>query len=133
MTSRAEHPLKPVFTLEHKSSVFSVKYNSDGKYCMTAGADRIVRLFNTQTSSLVHSFSGTHNKDIFDIAITEDNKNFVTCGGDRNFWMWDVSKAQTCRKFWGHMQKINCLEIHSNQSVLFSGSDDNFMKVWDLM
>ena len=66
-------PQKCVATLDkHVGPVYSVKYNADGNYCMSAGEDRTIKLWNPTKQKLIHSFSGGHNREVFDIAMYVD-------------------------------------------------------------
>lgn len=62
-------PRKQIQQLEgHKSAVHFVTYSRDGIYCLSAGSDRTVKLWNPQTGFCVKTYNA-HGKDVFDIAM----------------------------------------------------------------
>ena len=67
----------------HKGSILTVQFNSDGGYCLSAGQDRVVRLYNPHRGTLVQEYSGAHGYEIADVAVASDNSRFSSCGGDK--------------------------------------------------
>ncbi|KAJ5067617.1 wd40 repeat protein [Anaeramoeba ignava] len=125
-------PSKLVHTLVgHEGSVLCVKFNYNGKYCLSCGQDRSVRLWNPHTGKLIKTYLG-HGYEIVDLVVTNDNKNFITCGGDKDAYFWDVTHGKVLRKYRGHDHKINTLAINKESNVFFSGSIDRTVKIWDL-
>jgi mitogen-activated protein kinase organizer 1 len=57
-------------------------------------------------------------------------------GGDRSVFHWDVTKAQTIRRFGGnhgHTARINAVKFAgAGDSVLISGSFDSSVRIWDV-
>lgn len=54
-------------------------------------------------------------------------------GGDKTVFLWDVSTAQTLRRFNGHAGRVNaCAFGGEGDSVAVSGSFDGSIKCWDL-
>ena len=52
---------KPCFKLSDQrtpGAVNAVRFNSSGQYSMTAGADKVVKLWNTDTGRLVKQYTG---------------------------------------------------------------------------
>ena len=56
----------------------------------------------------------------------------MSVGGDKTVFQWDVATAQTTRRFTGHAGRVNaCAFGGEGDSVIFSGSFDGTVKVWD--
>ncbi|GAB5371617.1 hypothetical protein AAMO2058_001595400 [Amorphochlora amoebiformis] len=130
----ARIPYKCVNTLKgHKGAVTVVKFNTDGKYCMTGGKDKKIVLWNPYEGNEIKSYSGYHGYEILDIAIRMDNAQFASVGGDRVAFLWDVKTGATIRRFKnGHERRINACAYNSDATVLFTASDDQSMCAWDL-
>ncbi|CAJ0910675.1 16777_t:CDS:2 [Entrophospora sp. SA101] len=106
------------------------KYNSTGEYVLSAGQDKLIRLWNPETGLNIKTYSG-HGKEILDISITSDHTRFVSCGGDRQVFYWDVSTGRTISRFDGHSQRINSVDFNFDGSVIASGSFDTTIRLWD--
>ena len=66
------HPL-PVLVEQrvlkgHEGPVLAVHFNDDGRYCLSAGKDRTVRLWNPDTGLLIKTYAG-HGREVRDVAV----------------------------------------------------------------
>ncbi|CAM9294107.1 unnamed protein product [Choristocarpus tenellus] len=130
---------------------FVVRFTAgDGKYCLTAGQDRTVRLFNPHRTDpdklprkksdggeleealLVKTYAGPHGYEILDVAVMADNSRFVSCGEDKTAFLWDVSTGRVVRRMQGHEQRLNSCCFNGDGSVLFTASYDKTVRAWDM-
>ncbi|CZR56765.1 related to S.pombe beta-transducin [Phialocephala subalpina] len=132
----------PVHALTYSSSPSS--------YILTGSSDRSIRLYNPsrpppppstnplappKPTQLIQTYTA-HGYEILSICVSTDNATFASCGGDRSVFLWDVSTAQTIRRFGGnqgHTSRINdvCF-AGQNDSLLISGSFDATARIWDV-
>ena len=135
-------PLTHVRTLSaHNGPVNAVTFNSTGRYALTAGADKIITLWNPFRSApqndestgalVIHQFAG-HGYEVVDVAVSEDNKLIASVGGDRAAFVWDVATGRINRKLFGHEQRLSAVALNVDATVLFTGSHDKSVRVWDL-
>ncbi|KAF7306165.1 Mitogen-activated protein kinase organizer 1 [Mycena chlorophos] len=116
----------------HRGPVNVARYSKGaGRYILTGGQDRTVRLWNAATGSEVKTFAA-HGYEVLSVSVSHDNAQFASCGGDRSVFLWDVATASTTRRIPGHMGKIHAVEFNEDASVLASGSFDSTVRLWDL-
>jgi mitogen-activated protein kinase organizer 1 len=88
-----------------------------------------------RATQLIQTYSA-HGYEVLDIAVAQDNATFASVGGDRSVFHWDVTKAQTIRRFGGnhgHNARINVVTFAGvGDSVLISGSFDASVRIWDV-
>lgn len=121
-------------------AVNSVRFSSDGNYCMTAGDDRVIMLWNphkddpSDIGSALHikSYSGVHGYSVLDVALANDNSKFASAGGDKSAFFWDVSTGRVIRRIQAHSHRINSIAMNEESSVLFTASYDKTVSAWDL-
>ena len=131
--SSAKFPTTPIARLsEHNGPVHAVTFSAGtGQYILTGCQDRTVRLFNPSTQRLIQTYQA-HGHEVLDLAVSNDNARFASVGGDKPVFLWDVSTAQTLRRFTGHAARVNAVTFGGeNDSVLLSGSFDGTVRVWD--
>ena len=125
-----------------------VRFTVDGNYCLSAGDDRTVRLWNPHKDSpsisaaaaasavpralLVKAYGGVHGYSILDVAIASDNARFVSAGVDKALFVFDVVSGRLVRRIPGHTQKINAVEMNKEANVVLSASYDQTVSIWDL-
>jgi len=124
-------PYTLVHTLRgHQGTVTTVRFNSNGNYCLSCGQDKSIKLWNPHKGVLIKTYTG-HGYEVLDVAVTKDNSQIASCGGDRQVFLWDVGTGQPIRRFKGHDSRVNCLAFNEDCSVLISGSYDKTVKIWD--
>lgn len=53
----------------HEGAVLAVRFNHDGKYCLSCGKDRTLRLWNPHNGLHIKTYSG-HARDVRDVAVS---------------------------------------------------------------
>eukprot|EP01132_Coremiostelium_polycephalum_P004785 gene4785-5968_t len=114
----------------HQGSVLSVRYNVDGSYCMTGSQDKTIKLWNPTKGLLVHTFTG-HGYEVQDVCSSHDSRSIFSCA-DRQLYQWDVTTGEVIKRFQGHSQTINCIAVNHDNTLLFTGSTDRTVKIWDI-
>ncbi|TVY48208.1 WD repeat domain-containing protein [Lachnellula occidentalis] len=145
-------PSKPLAQLHGSNGpVHALTYSSSpSTYILAGSSDRSIRLYNPsrpaappssnpleppRATQLIQTYSA-HGYEVLDIAVAQDNATFASVGGDRSVFHWDVTKAQTLRRFGGnqgHTARINTVTFAgAGDSVLISGSFDSSVRIWDV-
>lgn len=70
--------------------------------------------------------------------MSSDNARFVSAGGDRAAFLWDVTTAQTIRRFsgtgmTGHAGRINAVSFGGKEdSLVVTAGFDTTVRIWDV-
>lgn len=122
----------------HKGAVNTVRFNTDGDYCMTGGDDRKILLWNPHrevadgaAAQPIKEYMA-HNQRVLDVCIAKDNCSFASCGGDRTVILWDVMSGRVLRRLVGHDQRVNAVCYNAECTVLVSASYDKTVRCWDM-
>ncbi len=115
----------------HKGGVFFAKYSVDGKTILSAGADKLLKLWNSADHSLIRTFEG-HTKYVLTAAMSPDGKLIASGGGDKSILIWNAETGQLVKKLLGHRQDVESVAFYPDGKRLVSTSEDKTMMVWDI-
>ena len=143
---------KKVHVLEgHIEKVRSVAFSNDGHTAITASMDKTVRLWDVRTGKEVFSVKpvGTSARQqkliprlVASVGHTSTDyvstATFSTGGGllltgssTGNLILWSVQKTTAIRQLNGHSGVIDSVDISQDKTLLLSGGDDSFVRVWN--
>ncbi|KAK3988600.1 putative mitogen-activated protein kinase organizer 1 [Cladorrhinum sp. PSN332] len=154
----AEFPSRPVAQLLGSNGpIHAVTYSSTpSTYILTGSSDRSIRLYNPSTTTtttspsspessiiptgkLIQTYSNSHAYEVLSLSISSQNDKFASSGGDRTVHLWDVSTAQTIRRFGSsstthsHTGRVNAVTFAGHDdSLVISGGLDCTVRIWDL-
>jgi WD40 repeat protein len=122
--------IKPVRDLaEAQDAVFAVAFSPDNKKLATAGADRIIRVYETESGNLLAQIED-HADWIFDIAFSPDGKRLASASRDKTCKVFDVEKKESLVTFTGHGQPVYTIAFTPDGKAVTSGGEDNVVRIW---
>ena len=62
--------------------------NYDGRYLLTGGSDKMIRMWDTRNMNLVHTFKG-HKAAVQGVKFQMFSNSFCSVGCDRFLQLWD--------------------------------------------
>jgi len=72
----------------HEDSVYGLALSADGRWLASAGADRVARRWDADTSALAATYEG-HTNQVLGVAFDSATPRLATTGADREIKVWD--------------------------------------------
>src|SRR5262249_34920581 len=118
---------------EHKGQVYTASYSPDGRYLATAGADRVVRIWDVDagTSRLVRPLKG-HNEEIWCVAFSPDSRYLASADGTGVVKLWDTANWRLVHTIPGYGQVAWCAVFSPDSQRLAIGYGGGTIRVWDV-
>ncbi|CAH8858143.1 unnamed protein product [Trichobilharzia szidati] len=122
-----------------QSAVRAARFNADGNYCMTAGGDKTIKLWNPYNCRLLKTYTG-HGGEVSDVQAGKDNSQLGSGGADCLVMLWDVATGQSVRRWRRHAGRVNSVLFISPfyntdaldpSPILLSTGVDGMVLVWD--
>jgi WD40 repeat protein len=115
----------------HSWPVNAITFSPDGKWLVTAGHDRMVRLWDAHWGTPSAYFSG-HKNWVRSVACSPDGSLLASCDDDAILKLWDVKNVKECATFQGHSDLVLRVLFTLDGRSLLSGSVDGTVRVWDV-
>ena len=107
----------------------SVCFSPDGKFLATGAEDKIIRIWDLATRTIVKYLKG-HEQDIYSLDFFPDGKRLVSGSGDRTVRIWDVYNGQ-CSLTLSIEDGVTTVAVSPDGSLIAAGSLDRTVRVWD--
>jgi WD40 repeat protein len=128
---------------EHNAIVQGLTFTPDGKYLISAGNDKVVRIWNVSTAQTVRTLRGQisfgQDGEIYALALSPDGK-WLAIGGllsgtseeKMAIRLYDFESGEIVNLLKGHTNIIQSLAFSANGNFLISGSADQTAIIWNL-
>ncbi len=115
----------------HGGFVYCVQFSPDGRMLASGGADRRIRLWNTDTGKIIYTLDG-HQESVTAIEFMPNGKILISVGADRTIRFWDLEQKQLLKTIEAHDQKIHAVAISQDGRLIISASSDRTIRVREL-
>ena len=119
--------------IKHDETVCAIACSSDG-FLLASGAKNTTRLSNAMTGEKIADLSNGSESEGFVqiVCFSHDGKWLATAGESNSIRLRDVAGLNLHRRWQGHQQDIYSADVTLCSRLKLSGSDDHFIKVWNL-
>jgi Prp8 binding protein len=117
----------------HKKSVVSLAFNASGDCLCSSSLDGTCLLWSTTSPFLNYNALIGHKNAVLDVKFVGEEEYLVTASADKTLILWDACTGNRVRTYRGHTKVVNAVATSSSpsSSLVASGSDDGYIKLWD--
>lgn len=131
----------------HKAEILALAFSLDGRWLVSASADKTVRLWNISAGNLMNSSIELrgHDYPVAAVSISSDSRLLATASGvagptvleegDYQIRLWDLTSnnvASSSVVFHSHNAPLFSLRISPDQRWLVAGSTEQHILLWNL-
>nr|XP_019542216.2 LOW QUALITY PROTEIN: pre-mRNA-processing factor 17 [Aedes albopictus] len=116
----------------HRQAVRDVSFNNRGDRFVSAGYDRYLKLWDTETGDVISRFSS--RKIPFCVKFHPDfNKQhlFVAGTSDKKIICWDTRSGEIVQEYDRHLGAVNTITFVDENRRFVTTSDDKSLRVWE--
>ena len=117
----------------HTQPVGCVAFSRDGKYALSGGVDKVIRLWNVKTGVEVQHFKG-HKNIVYCVAFSHDGKTVVSSSRDWTIRIWDVATGKQRHKIDVRAEVPAVVYLQNGRQVV-SGArygKEGFIQIWNI-
>ena len=114
----------------HSDELLCMDISHDGRYLITAGKDRIIKLWDIIDNKHLHDFKG-HRSAINCLKFKFLSHDFISGSSDRSMKLWDANQLGLIQNLYGHRSDMLDLDILSETTAVSVGLDKTPI-VWKL-
>ena len=117
----------------HAGPVKSVRFSKDGNFLLSAGDDKIIKLYRVSSgykkTQFLRSFVG-HTNWVLKADISPDS-NIVASICEKTVRLWDATNGDQILKYKNVETGNRCLEIHPEGNYIAIGGESGLLQIWD--
>jgi COMPASS component SWD3 len=114
-------------TLGGKSTtgdIYSVNFDGSGQNLLTGGYDKIVRLYDLTSNTLLKTFTG-HGLGVTSVTFDPAGRLAITASKDCSVKLWDLNSGLCVRTVYGHLGECTSVELSESGREMLTASKDN--------
>ncbi len=115
----------------HENWVCAIAFSSDGKRLLSGSADRMIKLWDVETSECLQTFAG-HGNWVMSVVFSPDGKLLASGSADRTIKLWDVKTGECLQTLEGHKHGVWSVAFSPDGKTLASASADRTIRLWDV-
>ena len=118
---------------EHKDSVKSLSFSSDGTLLVSGGRDKAIKLWDIQTGGVMKTFNSTHR--VSAVSISPDAVTIASGSQDNEIHLWDIRTGNGHRiaKIAPESRPVTSVDfLPTVPGRLISLSASGFVQQWDI-
>jgi pre-mRNA-processing factor 17 len=112
--------------------VRDVCFSNDGKRFLSAGFDKYIKLWDTETGQCITRFTNKKIPYCVKFNPNEDLQHLFLAGcSDKKIIQWDVNTGKIVQEYDQHLGAVNTITFIDNNRRFVSTSDDKSLRVWE--
>ena len=112
----------------HTGDVLATAVSSDGRHLVTGGRDRLIRVWDTRTSSVVRSLRA-HGGAVTSLAFRKGTNTMFSGSLDRTVKVWNMDNLSYLDTLYGHQTGVMDVDGGSKERAVSCG-DDKTVRLW---
>src|SRR5262249_15882388 len=109
----------------HSTQVEGVAFSTDGRRVVTAGSDKNIILYETNSQNQIRMFTG-HTGNVYTVVFTGGNRRIVSASADKTVRLWDVDTGSELHQF-PHNTGALCAAVSNDGKRMVSCTEDGMI------
>lgn len=116
----------------HTGPILKVAASQDGKYVVTAGADRKMVVHDAETLKPIRAFS-QHRDAVTGLAFRRGTNQVYSCSKDRTVKVWSLDELAYVETLFGHQDHVVDIDALAQERCVSVGARDRTARLWKVV
>ena len=123
LSLQAPHDADVTSWTAHRDTIFDLQLSRDGKQCVTAGGDKLIKIWDLATQRETATLEG-HNAQVLTVGFNTNATQVASGGADKELKIWDVATREKISNLGQHTAALSKLTWLSETQALFVVRED---------
>ncbi|KAK4753596.1 hypothetical protein SAY87_001700 [Trapa incisa] len=116
----------------HSKAVRDITFCNDGTKFLTAGYDKNIKYWDTETGKVISTFSTGKIPYVVKLNPDDDKQNILLAGmSDKKIVQWDMNTGEITQEYDQHLGAVNTITFVDDNRRFVTSSDDKSLRVWE--
>ncbi|KAK3443135.1 pre-mRNA-processing factor 17 isoform X1 [Eucalyptus grandis] len=116
----------------HSKAVRDISFCNDGTKFLTAGYDKNIKYWDTETGKVISTFSTGKIPYVVKLHPDDEKQNILLAGmSDKKIVQWDMNTGQITQEYDQHLGAVNTITFVDDNRRFVTSSDDKSLRVWE--
>jgi WD40 repeat protein len=120
----------------HQATISALLFEPNGRFLISSSYDKTICRWDALSGELISRING-HLDRISALALTPDHlrsgdRILISASWDKTIKLWDLAFETQRKVIAAHRKPVTCLAMHPSGTFFASGSEDSYIKLWDL-
>lgn len=116
----------------HTGPILKVAASQDGKYVVTAGADRRMVVHDAETLKPIRAFH-QHRDAVTGLAFRRGTNQIYSCSKDRTVKVWSLDELAYVETLFGHQDHVVDVDALAQERCVSVGARDRTARLWKVV
>lgn len=116
----------------HTGPILKVAASQDGKYVVTAGADRRMVVHDAETLKPIRAFH-QHRDAVTGLAFRRGTNQLYSCSKDRTVKVWSLDELAYVETLFGHQDHVVDIDALAQERCVSVGARDRTARLWKVV
>ncbi len=114
----------------HKKQILCLDISQDGRFMITSGKDRLIKIWDLQNKSFITDLKG-HRKQVNSLRFKLNSYEFYSGSSDGTLKIWDAAQKGLIDTHFGHQSEMFDISV-LNENTIVSCSFDRKPIIWKI-
>ena len=114
----------------HEASINCVAFSPDGKWLVSASADKTIRFWDAMTGAAGRTLTG-HTNQVTYVAFSPDGTRLASASFDQTIRVWNLADGSLAHELVGHGDVVTSVVFSPDGKSLASTARDSTVRTWD--